>query len=58
MKARELATLLLQWPDAEVSITDGFKGYFYHTKGIKVEEWEPGNVDIGIGGCAENEEGV
>ena len=39
--------------DAEVLITDGYKGYFY--KGdFLLTEFE-GCVDIGIGGCSEEE---
>ena len=55
MKAKDLAALLLQYPDAEVSITDGYRHLFYHTDKLIVAEWEPGKLDIGIGDCVDSE---
>ena len=54
MKVRELIELLRMYPgDMEVLITDGFYGVFYRGE-YEVKEFE-GSVDIGIGGCREDD---
>lgn len=53
MKAKELAALLMQYPENEVTITDGYNYMFYNTDKLQVEEWEPGKLDIGVGECLE-----
>lgn len=52
MKVSEMITELSKFsPDAEVLITDGFKGVFYRGN-FEITEYE-GCADIGIGGCDE-----
>ena len=54
MKVRELIELLRMYPgDMEVLITDGFYGVFYRGE-YEVKEFD-GCVDIGVGGCREDD---
>ncbi len=58
MKVKNLIKELQKYnPDYEVTITDGYKGYFYHTTNAAIKELKIDDeitiVDIGIGGCEE-----
>lgn len=53
MKVKGLIEQLKQFdPKMEVIISDGYNYKFYHMKGAVIQEFE-GKVDIGIGGCEE-----
>lgn len=53
MKVKEVIQKLKQFdPEMEVIISDGYGFHFYNTNGAVIQEFE-GQVDIGIGGCEE-----
>lgn len=53
MNVREVIEKLNQFdPDMEVIISDGYNYKFYNMNGAVIQEFE-GKVDIGIGGCEE-----
>lgn len=60
MKVKELIEKLKEFdPELEVTISDGYRCHFYHTKGIEIQvfEWDGvKDLDIGIGGCDYQEE--